>query len=157
MNLPDGRHGAGHGHRQHPRVARSHEPVASSEGFWFIMSMALLVGAIVAYPMNAWLVSKSLEARHDDGAAQGVVSCRRSVSSQRSRRAGAHGGPGATDEWYGDGCSHAAAATRRRDDPDLVHRTRDRSVARIVRSGAALGSALDAHDLNKLGLRFDAR
>jgi Domain of unknown function (DUF4396) len=89
----------------------------TTAAFWFVMSMALLVGSFVAYPMNWWLVRYHLKARHDDGEAQGGVSCRRGVSSQQSRRAGAHGGPGATNEWYGDGCQHAAAATRRRDDP----------------------------------------
>lgn len=29
--------------------------------FWFVMSMALLAGAIVAYPMNWWLVAKGLK------------------------------------------------------------------------------------------------
>ena len=33
----------------------SHIP--SGPAFWFIMSMALLVGFITAYPMNWWLVS----------------------------------------------------------------------------------------------------
>jgi hypothetical protein len=129
----------------------------TTAAFWFVMSMALLVGSMVAYPMNWWLVALPSKAWHDDGAAQGGVSCRRSVSSQRSRRAGAHGDPGATNEWYGDGCPHAAAATRRLNDPDLVHRTRGRSITRIARSSTALGSTLDAHDLNKLGLTFAAR
>jgi hypothetical protein len=29
--------------------------------FWFVMSMALLAGAVVAYPMNWWLVSRGLK------------------------------------------------------------------------------------------------
>jgi Domain of unknown function (DUF4396) len=29
--------------------------------FWFVMSMALLVGFIVAYPMNWWLVANHLK------------------------------------------------------------------------------------------------
>ena len=33
----------------------------SSPAFWFIMSMALLVGFITAYPMNWWLVSHHLK------------------------------------------------------------------------------------------------
>lgn len=33
----------------------------SSPAFWFIMSMALLVGLCAAYPMNYWLVSKKLK------------------------------------------------------------------------------------------------
>jgi hypothetical protein len=33
----------------------------ASPAFWFVMSMALLVGAILAYPMNWWLVSYHLK------------------------------------------------------------------------------------------------
>lgn len=33
----------------------------SRPGFWFIMSMALLVGFITAYPMNWWLVSRHMK------------------------------------------------------------------------------------------------
>lgn len=40
-------------------VAGSESPMSVS--FWFIMSMALLVGFIAAYPMNWWLVSKHLK------------------------------------------------------------------------------------------------
>ncbi len=37
----------------------SHDP--SRPAFWFIMSMALLVGFITAYPMNWWLVSRHMK------------------------------------------------------------------------------------------------
>jgi hypothetical protein len=37
----------------------SHSP--SGPAFWFIMSMALLVGFISAYPMNWWLVSRHMK------------------------------------------------------------------------------------------------
>lgn len=37
----------------------SHDP--SGPSFWFIMSMALLVGFITAYPMNWWLVSRHMK------------------------------------------------------------------------------------------------
>ncbi len=37
----------------------SHHP--SGPTFWFIMSMALLVGFITAYPMNWWLVSRHMK------------------------------------------------------------------------------------------------
>jgi hypothetical protein len=37
----------------------SHNP--SAPAFWFIMSMALLVGFITAYPMNWWLVSRHMK------------------------------------------------------------------------------------------------
>ncbi|MEZ5785247.1 MAG: DUF4396 domain-containing protein [Xanthobacteraceae bacterium] len=40
-------------------VAGSDHP--SSPAFWFIMSMALLVGLCAAYPMNYWLVSNHLK------------------------------------------------------------------------------------------------
>jgi len=33
----------------------------SEPAFWFVMSMALLVGLITAYPMNWWLVSRSMK------------------------------------------------------------------------------------------------
>ena len=41
------------------RVPMGHHP--SGPAFWFIMSMALLVGFITAYPMNWWLVSHNLK------------------------------------------------------------------------------------------------
>jgi len=41
------------------RVEGAHEP--THPAFWFVMSMALLVGAIAAYPMNWWLVSNHLK------------------------------------------------------------------------------------------------
>ncbi len=37
----------------------SHEP--SGPAFWFVMSMALLVGFLTAYPMNWWLVSRHMK------------------------------------------------------------------------------------------------
>jgi Domain of unknown function (DUF4396) len=37
----------------------SHNP--SEPAFWFIMSMALLVGFMTAYPMNWWLVSRHMK------------------------------------------------------------------------------------------------
>jgi hypothetical protein len=40
-------------------VPASHKP--SEPAFWFIMSMALLVGVITAYPMNWWLVSRHMK------------------------------------------------------------------------------------------------
>ena len=40
-------------------VPASHDP--SGPAFWFIMSMALLVGFITAYPMNWWLVSRHMK------------------------------------------------------------------------------------------------
>ena len=40
-------------------VPGSHDP--SGPAFWFIMSMALLVGFITAYPMNWWLVFRHMK------------------------------------------------------------------------------------------------
>jgi hypothetical protein len=40
-------------------VPEGHDPLRPA--FWFIMSMALLVGFITAYPMNWWLVSRHLK------------------------------------------------------------------------------------------------
>jgi hypothetical protein len=37
----------------------SHDP--SGPAFWFVMSMALLVGFITAYPMNWWLVARHMK------------------------------------------------------------------------------------------------
>ncbi len=41
------------------RTAASRDP--STPAFWFLMSMALLVGFITAYPMNWWLVARHLK------------------------------------------------------------------------------------------------
>jgi Domain of unknown function (DUF4396) len=40
-------------------VPASHDPLGPE--FWFVMSMALLVGFVTAYPMNWWLVSRQLK------------------------------------------------------------------------------------------------
>ncbi|MDQ6646732.1 MAG: DUF4396 domain-containing protein, partial [Pseudomonadota bacterium] len=40
-------------------VHAAHDPAGPA--FWFVMSMALLVGFVVAYPMNWWLVSRHLK------------------------------------------------------------------------------------------------
>ncbi|MGB8378009.1 MAG: DUF4396 domain-containing protein [Rhodanobacteraceae bacterium] len=69
-------------------VPASHDP--SAPAFWFVMSMALLVGLVTAYPMNWWLVSRHLKhgmmtvrAPHADAAHQ----------HKASRAAEAHGHP----------------------------------------------------------------
>ena len=41
--------------------------------FWFLMSIGLLVGFVIAYPMNWWLVANHLKHRHDDGAPGGYA------------------------------------------------------------------------------------
>ena len=42
-----------------PRIAGGDDPL--QPGFWFVMSMAILVGFIFAYPMNWWLVSNGMK------------------------------------------------------------------------------------------------
>ena len=42
-----------------PAVAGASSPLGSA--FWFIISIALLVGFICAYPMNWWLVTRNLK------------------------------------------------------------------------------------------------
>jgi hypothetical protein len=42
-----------------PRIKGSADPPA--EGFWFVMSMALIAGVILAYPINWWRVAKGLK------------------------------------------------------------------------------------------------
>lgn len=42
-----------------PRIDGSADPLLA--GFWFVMSMALVVGFVVAYPINWWLVAKDLK------------------------------------------------------------------------------------------------
>jgi hypothetical protein len=41
------------------RVPSANDP--ATPAFWFVMSMALLVGFIIAYPMNWWLVANHLK------------------------------------------------------------------------------------------------
>ncbi len=41
------------------QLGRGADPTTAA--FWFVMSMALLVGAILAYPMNWWLVRYHLK------------------------------------------------------------------------------------------------
>jgi hypothetical protein len=43
------------------RMLLGFRPGPSTPEFWFIMSMALMVGFVVAYPMNWWLVAKGLK------------------------------------------------------------------------------------------------
>ena len=46
-------------HALMPRISGSHDPLHVA--FWFVMSMALIVGFIFAYPINWWLVAKELK------------------------------------------------------------------------------------------------
>ena len=56
--FPHGRNDAGHdsGHEGDAK-----QPQSFRTNVWFVMSMALLAGFIVAYPMNWWLVANHLK------------------------------------------------------------------------------------------------
>jgi hypothetical protein len=61
-------------------ILRRHVPAADNPltpNFWFVMSMSLLVGFILAYPMNWWLVANHLK--------HGMMTVRRATAA-----AGAH-------------------------------------------------------------------
>lgn len=59
------------------RIPAASDPTAPS--FWFVMSMGLLVGFIVAYPMNWWLVAYHLK--------HGMMTVRRTGSAAMAGRA----------------------------------------------------------------------
>jgi Domain of unknown function (DUF4396) len=78
---------------------RAHIPAAAdpaTPSFWFVMSMGLLVGFIVAYPMNWWLVAHHLK--------HGMMTVRPAGAVAGAHGHGAHAGM--------DGTPHAAAAMR---------------------------------------------
>ncbi len=57
------------------RIQGAHDPLMP--GFWFVMSMALIVGFAFAYPVNWWLVANNLKhgmftVREGSGAGQGA-------------------------------------------------------------------------------------
>jgi hypothetical protein len=52
--------------------------------FWFVMSMGLLVGFIVAYPMNWWLVANHLK--------HGMMTVRPAGAAVDAHEHGAHAG-----------------------------------------------------------------
>jgi Domain of unknown function (DUF4396) len=61
--------------------------------FWFVMSMALLAGAIIAYPMNWWLVAHHL--KHGmmtvrRSGALGAIDSEAKAETERMERADAH-------------------------------------------------------------------
>jgi len=82
-------------HALMPHISGSDNPFAG--GFWFLMSMALIVGFIFAYPINWWLVEKGLKhgmvtvrpagepAQHSQG-----VGAERPSHGQPSSNHGAH-------------------------------------------------------------------
>jgi len=58
------------------------DPILPS--FWFVMSMRLLVGFIVAYPMNWWLVANHLK--------HGTITVRPAAAAVGGHDHGAHAG-----------------------------------------------------------------
>ena len=56
----------------------------TSPRFWFVMSMGLLVGFIIAYPMNWWLVANHLK--------HGMMTVRRANAVAGPHSEGAHSG-----------------------------------------------------------------
>ena len=77
----DGRNGADRDGAQ-TRIGSAADP--TTPHFWFVMSMGLLVGFIVAYPMNWWLVANHLK--------HGMMTVRPAARPARTaRRARRHG------------------------------------------------------------------
>jgi Domain of unknown function (DUF4396) len=65
-------------------ILRRHVPDADNPltpNFWFVMSMALLVGFIIAYPMNWWLVANHLK--------HGMMTVRRATAGAPAHAAAA--------------------------------------------------------------------
>ncbi len=66
-----------------PHIDGSADPLAG--GFWFVMSMALIVGFIVAYPINWWLVARGLK--------HGMITVRTNGRSAAHSNAGSNESP----------------------------------------------------------------
>jgi Domain of unknown function (DUF4396) len=103
-------------------ILRRYVPAADNPltpNFWFVMSMALLVGFIIAYPMNWWLVANHLK--------HGMMTVRPATAG-----AGAHE-PGGEAAMSGDGAGGAF------DVPHVdVHDGRPRAPAADRGDGAAV-------------------
>ncbi len=81
----------------------------ANPAFWFVMSMVLLVGSVVAYPVNWWLVSRGLK--------HGMMTVRPPQSALPGERADRHGKtpvgqPRPMPEDKGDHMAHHSADTR---------------------------------------------
>lgn len=63
------------------RVTGAEEP--SSTGFWLVMSMALTIGFVMAYPVNWWLVARSLK--------HGMITVRNAEPATPPRHQGDYG------------------------------------------------------------------
>jgi hypothetical protein len=73
------------------RIASAGDP--SAPAFWFVMSMALLVGSVLAYPINWWLVAYQLK--------HGMMTVRPAAASAElhgNGHGGAHGTPAPAQE-----------------------------------------------------------
>lgn len=70
-------------HSLMPHLPDSTDPLAGE--FWFVMSMALIAGFILAYPINWWLVAKGLK--------HGMITVRPEGESARLARAATAEGP----------------------------------------------------------------
>ncbi|AWN14459.1 DUF4396 domain-containing protein [Salinisphaera sp. LB1] len=80
-------------------VAMAHVPGGrdpSHPAFWFVMSMALLIGFVTAYPMNWWLVARHLK--------HGMMTVRASV--ERADGASAHASGTGHHHMSGDRLDH---------------------------------------------------
>ena len=64
------------------RIGSAADPMTPS--FWFVMSMGLLVGFIIAYPMNWWLVANNLK--------HGMMTVRPAGAAVGAHEHGAHAG-----------------------------------------------------------------
>ncbi len=76
-------------------VPGAHDPAGPA--FWFVMSMALLVGFVTAYPMNWWLVSRHLK--------HGMMTVRESIEHESHE---AHDGKHAISDKSSDTVAKAA-------------------------------------------------
>ena len=70
------------------RDMRAMEPI--SLRYWGVMSFATLVGLVVAYPVNWWLVANGL--KHGMGTTRALGKGGHSVATERARSAGQDGG-----------------------------------------------------------------
>ncbi|MGA7613575.1 MAG: DUF4396 domain-containing protein [Thermoanaerobaculia bacterium] len=86
-------------HALMPHIDGSADPLAA--GFWFVMSMSLIAGFILAYPINWWLVANGLK--------HGMITVRPSGQPSRRSPAPRVGKPSEHQAGSGHG-DHAAVA-----------------------------------------------
>jgi len=89
-----------------PQIEGSADPL--SVGFWFVLSMALIVGFVLAYPMNWWLVANGLK--------HGMITVRPvNQTAQHSMVAGerpSHGQPLSNHDHSAAGTTDASIAAK---------------------------------------------